>query len=116
MDALLAARQQNQRFVQQHAVWFEWPYNSNGLVNTIQQQRATQVLLPEEVMGFDRRRVALLHKQPTAHTIQPDGTTSIERGQSVFAQLRHHGIPGGIVWEPGGLVTMFVNACEHLLR
>src|SRR5258708_4025682 len=89
MDALLAAHQQNQRFVQQHAVWFEWPYNSNALVNTIQQQLATQVLLPEEVMGFDRRRVALLHKQPTAHTIQPDGTTFIVRCQSVFAVLQH---------------------------
>src|SRR5258706_2357494 len=116
MDALLAARQQNQRFVQQHAVWFEWSYNSNGLVNTTQQQRTTQVLLPEEVMGFGRRRVALLYKHPIVHTIQPGGTTPVERGQSVFKQLRHHGIPGGIVGSPMATATMFVNACEHLLR
>ena len=116
MDALLAARGQNQRFVQQYAVWFEWPHNSYDLMNTIQQQRVSQVLRAEEVMGFDTRRVALLQNQPTAQAIQPDGTTSVERVQSVFAQLRHHGIPGGIVGEPTGTATMFINACEHLLR
>ena len=116
MNALLAAPGQNQRFVQQYAVWFEWPHNSYDLMNTIQQQRVPQVLRAEEVMGFDTRRVALLQNQPTAQAIQPDGTTPVERLQSVFAQLRHHGIPGGIVGEPTGTASMFINACEHLLR
>jgi hypothetical protein len=57
-----------------------------------------------------------LPKQPTAHPIQLSGTTPVERGRAVCEQLRYHGIPGGIVGEPKGLVTMFVNACENLLR
>ncbi len=77
MNALLAARGQNQRFVQQYAVWFEWPHNSYDLMNTIQQQRVSQVLRAEEVMGFDTRRVALLQNQPTAQAIQPDGDSAI---------------------------------------
>ncbi len=116
MDALLAARQPNQHFVQQNGIWFEWPYNSNDLFNAIQQQRAPQVLLPEEVMGFDTRRIALIHKQPTDHIIQSDGMTPIERVGSFFNQLRYHGIPGGILGEPTGTLTVFLNACENLLH
>ncbi len=116
ISTFLAARQQNQRFAQQHATWFEWPSNSYDLANTIQQWLAIQVLRPEEVMGFDTKRVALLHDRPTAHTIQSSGTTPAERSQSFFAQLRHHGIPGGIFGEPQKLAAMFVSACENLLR
>lgn len=116
MSAFLTARWYNQRFVQQHAVWFEWPYDSRDLVSTIQQQQAIQMLRPEEVMGFDTRRTALLYKQPITHTLQSGGTTPIERSESVFKQLRYHGIPGGIVDEPKEMVTMFVNACEYVLR
>jgi len=115
MSALLAGCRQNQRFLQQHAIWFEWPSNSHDLVNTILQQQATHVLRPEEVMGFDTQRVAFLQKQSTVLTIQPDGTTPIARSQSVFKQLRHHGIPGGIVGEPGGLISMFIEACRDVL-
>ena len=75
-----------------------------------------KVLLPEEVMGFDTRRIALLHNQPPIPTIQLSGTTPAERAQYLFEQLRQHGIPGGIVGEPRGLVTMFLNACENLVR
>ncbi len=116
MSAFLTARWYNQRFVQQHAVWFEWPYDSRDLVSTIQQQQVIQVLRPEEVMGFDTRRTALLYKQPITHTMQPSGTTLVERSESVFKQLRYHGIPGGIVGEPKELVTMFINACGYVLR
>lgn len=117
MDALVAAFGQNQRFTQQFSTWFEWPpYNSYKLINTVQQQRIPQVLRVEEVMGFDIRRAAPLQNQPNAQAIQPEGKTLAERGQSVFAQLRHHGIPGGIVGEPAGMATMFMKACEQLVR
>ncbi|GHO82263.1 TerB N-terminal domain-containing protein [Dictyobacter formicarum] len=116
MNALLAAYQRNQRFIQQYGIWFEWPHNSYNIFNTIQQQRATKVLYPEEVMGFDTQRIALLNKKPIAHTIQLNGMTPVERGQDVFGQLQYHGIPGGIVDESLGSVTMFINSCENLLR
>lgn len=116
MGTLLAAYQLRQRFVQQYAAWFEWPDNADDLANTIQRQQVPQVLWPAEVMGFDTRRIALLKNQLLAIAIQPDGMTPLERGQSVFKQLRHHGIPGGIVGDPTGLVAMFVNACEDLFR
>jgi len=116
MDVLLAARQQNQRFVQQHVVWFEWPADSDDLFNALQEQQTNKDLLPEEVMGFDTRRVALFHKQPPVPTMQLNGITPAERAQYLFEQLRQHGIPGGIVGEPRGLVTMFLNACENLVR
>ncbi len=116
MSAFLTARRNNQHFVQQHGNWFEWPYNSHDLANTIQQQMAIQVLRPEEVMGFDTRRTALLYKQPLNCTVKSIGTTPIERSESLFKQLRYHGIPGGIIGEPKGLMAMFVNACENLLR
>lgn len=116
MNALLTAHQQNQRFVQQHGTWFEWPYNSRDLFNTLLHQRAPQVLRPEEVMGFDTRRVTLLRDRPAASAVRPGGTTPAERAQSLFKQLQYHGIPGGIVGEPKGILTMFVNACENLLR
>lgn len=116
MSIFLTARQQNQRFVQQYGIWFEWPYNSGDLVNTILQQQMPQVLRPEEVMGFDTQRIALLRDQPLAHAVRPGGTTPAEHAQSLFKQLQYHGIPGGIVGEPKGMATMFINACENVLR
>jgi hypothetical protein len=116
MSAFITARWNNQRFVQQHPVWFEWPYDSRDLVSIIQQQQKIQVLRPEEVMGFDTRRTALLYKQLIIHTMLPGETTPIERSKSIFKQLRYHGIPGGIVGDPKEMVTMFVNACEYVLR
>ncbi|MEO7021181.1 MAG: hypothetical protein ABI234_13580 [Ktedonobacteraceae bacterium] len=116
MSVLLAAYQQKQRFVQQHTIWFEWPQNATDLVHTIQQQQVTQVLRPEEVMGFDTRRVVLLQNQPIIPNIQPAGTTPFARGKSLCEQLRQYGIPGGIFGEPKGFRAMFVDACEHVVR
>ncbi|HEU5227440.1 MAG TPA: tellurite resistance TerB C-terminal domain-containing protein [Ktedonobacteraceae bacterium] len=116
MAPLLVAHRLQQRFVQQHGIWFEWPYDSGNLAHTIQQLQAAQIVLPGEVMGFHMQRLASIHIQPPAPTIQPEGTTLVERGQSVFKQLRHHGIPGGIIGEPPRTAAMFVDACEQLVR
>lgn len=116
MNALLAAQRQQQRFVQQYATWFEWPSNVPSLVDTLQQSLATRPLKAEEIMGFDTRRTAFAPYPPPAHTIQLDGTTPVERAQAIFEQLRLYGIPGGIVGEPKGLATMFIKACDTLLR
>ncbi|MGH2510882.1 MAG: hypothetical protein ACRDHZ_26255, partial [Ktedonobacteraceae bacterium] len=113
MPALLAAHQRNQRFAQQQSIWFEWPDNSAGLANTIQQQLAVRVLRSEEVMGFDTQQTVLLQNRLTISTIQPIGATPAERGQSVFEQLRDHGVPGGIIGEPQGIL---LAACEMLWR
>lgn len=116
MPALLAAYQGQQRFVQQHAIWFEWPANAHGLAKAIQQNLTIHPLHVAEVMGLDTRRSALISNQALGQTIVPDGTTPIERAQSIFEQLRHHGIPGGIVGEPKDLTTLFVKTCEKLLH
>lgn len=116
MSAVLAALQRNQRFVQQHDIWFEWPVNSSGLFNTIRAQLVPQVLQSVEIMGIDTRRTASLQKQLTAaHAIQLEGTTSVRRSQALFKQLRHHGIPGVIVNEPKEMVSMLIDACEQLV-
>jgi hypothetical protein len=112
--ALLAARQQGQRFIQQHNIWFEWPANSHNLAQTIQQQLVAQALRPEEVMGFDPRRLAALEEKPVV-TPQPTGSTPFARSQELFKQLQQHGIPGGIVGE-AGTAKMFVDVCEQLWR
>jgi hypothetical protein len=116
MNALLAAYRQNQRFIQQCGVWFEWPYMAHDLANVIQQNLAIRALRTEEVMGINTQHSANLSDQLPAHSIQPAGTTPVERAQSIFEQLRYHGIPGGIVDEPIGLTAMFANACEKLLQ
>lgn len=116
ISAFLTARRYNQRFVQQHAAWFEWPYDSHELANNIQHQQTMQVLRPVEIMGFDTQRTTHLSQQPNTHMMRPSGMTPIERSASIFKQLRYHGIPGGIVGEPKGMLTMFINACEYVLR
>ena len=116
MNKLLAAHQQNQRFVQQHGIWFEWPTDSQRLVNAFLQERIAQVLRPEEVMGFDTRRIAHVHNRPTADAIQPEGATSAARARSLFNQLRYHGIPGGIIGEPPRLTSLFIEVCRDVLN
>ena len=116
VDMLIAAHERRQRFVQQHGVWFECSANPREFMNTILRQRKARLLRPEEVMGFDTQRVGLLADYQGARAIQPVGTTPLERGVSVCTQLRLQGIPGGIIGDPPGLVSMFVKACEDLLH
>ncbi|HEY1348949.1 MAG TPA: hypothetical protein VGF67_04920 [Ktedonobacteraceae bacterium] len=115
-DALLAALAHKQRFVRQHHLWFEWPADSQSIVRALRQRRAAYVLRPEEVMGFDTRRLTVLLQRPRADAIQMQGKTSAARAHSLFKQLRYHGVPGGIVGEPAGLASIFVQVCHDLVE
>ncbi|BCL83773.1 hypothetical protein ccbrp13_62380 [Ktedonobacteria bacterium brp13] len=116
MDAFLSAYQQNQRFVQQDGVWFEWPQPSQNLFTTIKGQLEAKEIRWEEVMGFGTQRITRTDLQPDARTIRPLGTIPTERGHSALEQLHHHGIPGGIVGESSLVIPVFIKACEKLLQ
>lgn len=115
MEDLLAENQRNRRFARQHGVWFEWPANSQALANTIRQSRMAQMLRPEEVMGFDLHRIVLAHNRPATDAIWPEGKTPAARARSLFSQLRQHGVPGGIIGEPTGLASLFIEACREMI-
>lgn len=115
-DALLAALARNQRFVRQHHLWFEWPADSQSIVRALRQTRTTHVLQPEEVMGCDTRRLAQVLQRPAADAIHMEGKTPAARAHSLLKQLRYHGVPGGIVGEPAGLASIFVEACRDLVE
>lgn len=110
MDALVQAYEQGQRFVYQHQIWFEWPQDSRSLFMTIRQQREVRVLSSEEIMGFETRHHTVIPG------VKPEGETIAERGKSLLQQLRYHGIPGGIIGEPDGMITLLARACEQLWR
>jgi hypothetical protein len=116
MKELLDAQWRRQRFVNQQGAWFEWPKDSYHLAQSIRQSLVPHILQPAELMGLAEGQQDSSQSKPIAYTIQPEGTTPSARAQTLFKQLQHYGIPGGIFGDPPGLVNMLLSACENLVH
>ncbi len=73
-------------------------------------------LVPREVMGLNRARLAKANLSPPPIQDRIEGRTAAERAASFFEALRQNGIPGGITGLQQSVGWALANTCKNVIR